>query len=178
MPLYIGCPFYQKDNERTIYCEGCSHFWWTREKQEKFLRKTCEKNYTKCDYYKDLTKKYEEVENLPPLEQKLEMYKFYNQHLKKEVKKVKGILTKSEQIAGKNIATKQREIERCHDLVREARVRANEVTSEKQELIMILMALMSTTGTREIDFEELVEMAKLQDLKFKVTEKGIEISDM
>lgn len=177
MPLYVNCPYYMKDTERTIYCEGCSHFWWTKEKMQNHLKRFCVKNYKKCKYYKELTKQYEDIEQLPTDKAKTQLYKFYYEHQKTETKKLKGMLTKTEQIAGKNIAIKQHEIDNCHDLIRQARTKANETISEKVELILALMAIMSITDTQEVDFAELIETAKEKDLQFEITEKGIKMKN-
>ncbi len=60
---YFKCPFYEKEGEKTIKCEGtfsefCIFAFRSKDKKEKYERDFCKSNYKNCPHSKKLFEKY------------------------------------------------------------------------------------------------------------------------
>lgn len=70
MGFYIKCPFFDAYQNNTISCEGCTHYFDTRQKRDKQIAK-CEEGGTGCKYASKLLECYETYQDSPDLELKL-----------------------------------------------------------------------------------------------------------
>ena len=167
MGLYITCPYFVAEKNKSITCEGCIRCFGSTTVKQKQIR-MCEDGGKGCSYAARLTKTYERYEDSPMLEAKL-----LRCYLSEANSQINGMLTRTgklEHVIGrtkKNCAhameVRQRDVERAQS--------AYKLASNKA--VVLEQSLYAVMYKKEIPLSYVQqELLETKNHRFELTEDG------